>query len=352
MATLAGLADRVRAELGDLGKSFVTQFVADGTTNRFKLHYAPLDAPTVLVQKDGVDVSDDCTVEESTGVLMTDTLYEDGAEVLVSGTYFRYYTTAEINSFVTTALEQHGARKTDSIGQKLTLETLPVIEEYPVALYAATLALYTLATDASFDIDIVAPDGVSIPRAQRYRQLMEMIQVRKDQYKELCTQLGIGLYAIEVFSFRRISKRTNRYVPVYKPQEVDDRSMPRRADIPLPTYGDQPVVWPTQSNSFLAYQGVAFENTVDFEGDFTGKSFLARLMNQRGGIVVVQTFALEVDETVPGKFTATISLSVDQTLRPAQRTWWQLASVDDVSGEIIELKGGDFFIERSREVIV
>ncbi len=352
MATLAGLADRLRVELGDLGKSFVTQFTADGTTNRYRLQYAPLDGTSVLVYRNGVDVSDACTVEEATGVLVTDDLYADGDEVTVSGTYYRYFTTTEIHMFVNTALEQHGAKKTDSIGQKITLQTLPSLEEYPVALYAATLALYTLATDASFDIDIVAPDGVSIPRAQRYRQLMEMIQVRKDQYKELCTQLGIGLYSIEVSSFRRISKRTNRYVPVYKPQEVDDRSMPRRADIPLPTYGDQPVVWPTQANSFLAYQGIAFEDTVDFEGDFTGKSFIARLMNQRGGVVVVQNFGLVVDETVTGKFTATISLSVDQTLRPAQRTWWQIASVDDVSGEIIELKGGDFFIERSREVIV
>ena len=39
MATLLSLTDRVRVELGDLGKSFVTQFVADGTTNRFKLLY-------------------------------------------------------------------------------------------------------------------------------------------------------------------------------------------------------------------------------------------------------------------------------------------------------------------------
>lgn len=352
MATLAGLADRVRAELGDLGKSFVSQFVADGTTNRFKLHYAPLDAPTVLIQKDGVDVSDACTVEESTGVLITDTLYEDGAEVLVSGTYYRYFTTTEINMFVQTALEQHGARKTDSIGQSLTLANLPSLEEYPVALYAATLALYTLATDASFDIDIVAPDGVSIPRAQRYRQLMEMIQTRKDQYKELCTQLGIGLYSIEVFTLRRQSYRTNRYVPVYQAQEYDDKSMPERSHIPLPTYGDAPVAWPTEDKSFLAYQTIPFSGSVSFTGDFTGKSFIARLLNARGSNVVVDNFTLAVATADDTNYAATLSLSVDQTLRPAQRTWWQIASVDDTTGEIIELKGGDFFVERAREVIV
>ena len=352
MATLSSLTDMVRSELGDLGKSFVHQFVADGTTNRWKLHYAPLDAASVKVFKNGIDMSDACTVEEATGVLITDTLYEDGAEVLVSGTYYRYYTSTEIANFVGHAVEHHGARKTDAIGRHLTVETLPKLEEYPVALYAVTLALYTLATDASFDIDIVAPDGVSIPRAQRYRQLMEMIASREAQYKELCVQLGIGMYSIEVFSLRRISHRTNRYVPVYQPQEYDDKSHPRRADIPVPTYGDQELPWPTQDKDRLAYQGFAFVDTINFEGDYTGKSFIARLLNQRGGINVVQTFDLTVTESAPNKYVAAISLTVDQTLRPAQRTWYQLASVDDVTGEIIELKGGDFFIERAREVIV
>jgi hypothetical protein len=352
VATLSSLTDMVRSELGDLGKSFVSQFVADGTTNRFKLHYAPLDAGSVKVFKNGVDLSDACTVEEATGVLITDDLYEDGAEIIVSGTYYRYYTTTEIAGFVGHAVEHHGARKTDALGRRLTLESLPKLEEYPVALYAVTLALYTLATDASFDIDIVAPDGVSIPRAQRYRQLMEMIASREAQYKELCVQLGIGMYSIEVFSLRRISHRTNRYVPVYQPQEYDDKSHPRRADLPLPTYGDQELPWPTQDKDLLAYQGFAFMDTLHFDGDFTGKSFIARLLNQRGGINVVQTFDLTVTEIASNKYTAAISLTVDQTLRPAQRTWYQLASVDDVTGEIIELKGGDFFIERAREVIV
>jgi hypothetical protein len=352
VATLTSLADRVRLELGDIGKSFVTQFVADGTTNRIKLHYAPLDGHAVHVWKDGVDVSDDVAIEESTGVLVTDTVYEDGTEVMVSGTYYRYFTTAEIEVCVETAVEQHTVRKTDGVGRKVTLDNLPSIEEYPVALYASTLALYTLATDASFDINIFGPDGVTIPRSERYRQLMEMIQNRKDQYKELCVQLGIGLYSIEVFSMRRISKRTNRYVPIYQPQEYNDRSHPRAADVPVPTYGDARIPWITEDKSMLAYQGFAFTDTVNFTGNFTGKQFVAKLLRQRGSVYLIDNFTLTVTETAPQTYVATFSLTVDQTLRPPQRTWWSLASVDDETGEIIEIKGGDFFVERAREVIV
>jgi hypothetical protein len=42
------LTDLVRSELGDTSKSFVMQFMADGTTNRFTLHYAPVDATDCL----------------------------------------------------------------------------------------------------------------------------------------------------------------------------------------------------------------------------------------------------------------------------------------------------------------
>lgn len=351
MTTTAQLIDRVRLELGDAGKSFVTQFVADGTTNRYRLNYSPLEGPTLRVFRNAIDVSDECSVEESTGVLVTDALFDDGDEVVVSGTYYRYFTAAELETFVLTALEQHAARKTDALGRKITIDNLPTLEEYPVALYATTLALYTLATDASFDINIFGPDGVTIPRSERYRQLMDMIQSRKEQYRELCTQLGIGMYSIEVFSLRRISKRTNRYVPVYQPQDYTDRSWPQAADIPIPTYGDQPTPWPTLDKELLAFQGIAFSDTVSFSGDFTGKSFSARILRQRGSVTVVQTFSLVVDEVAAGDFVATLSLSVDQTLRLPDRTWWQVASVDDETGQIIEIKGGNFFTEKSREII-
>lgn len=351
MATLSSLVDRVRLELGDLGKSFVTQFMADGTTNRFQLHYAPIEAPSLQVLANGVDISNASSIEESTGVLVTDTVPVDGVVLLVSGNYYRYFTTAEVEYFVNAALEQHSARKKDSLGRTITFETLPSIEEYPVALYASTLALYTLATDASFDINVFAPDGVTIPRSERYRQLMEMIESRREQYRDLCVQLGIGMYQIEVFNLRRISKRTNRYVPVYVPQEVDDRSHPQRVDLPIPTYGSAPTPWPTEAGDLTAYQTRAFTATITFTGTYTGTTFIARLLNQRGSTYVVQDFTLNVTSSGTSH-TATISLTADQTSRIARRTYWQIASENDTTGEIIEIKGGNFLTDRISEVVL
>jgi len=326
--------------------------MADGTTNRFKLHYSPLDATTVVVYKNNVDISDECSVEESSGILVTETLPVDGDEFTVSGMYYRYFTGAELAQVITSAVDMHSAKHTDSLGRKITIDTLPYIDEYPVVVYATALALYTLATDASFDINIFAPDGVTIPRSERYRQLLDMMNTRKSQYAELCAHLGIGLYSIDVFTLRRISKRTNRYVPVYKPMEVDDRSWPQRVNLSLPDYGDAQPAWPTEGGPLNAYQGVAYEEQISFTGDFTGKTIIARLLAQRGSVQVVRNFTLEVTTEDDENFVANISLTAEETIRPPRRTHWQIASKDNETNEIIEILGGDFFIQRRSEVIL
>lgn len=352
MATLSGLVERVRFELGDQAKSFVTKFISDISTNRYRLNYAPVDADGITVFQNDVDISDSVEIEEHTGILVLQDLPDIDDEFTVTGNYYRYFTTRELESIVTTAVAQHAGRDVDSLGRKITVDNLPTVEEYPVALYATTLALYTLATDASFDINVFAPDGVTIPRSERYRQLMEMIDARREQYRELCVQLGIGMYSIDIFTLRRISKMTNRYVPVYRPQEVNDRSHPVRVDLPMPTYGDVPVAWPTEGGELTAYQTLAYSGTVAFSGSFTDKSFIARLLLQRGSSYVVQNFTLSVLDNEDGTFVATLSLSADQTARLAERTYWQVASVDDNTGQIIEIKGGNFLTARIGTAVI
>ena len=347
MATLSSLVERVRFELGDLPQSFVTQFISDITTNRYRLEHAPVDAANVTVFKNGVNISDEVEIEEHTGVLVLDDLPDIDDEFTVTGNFYRYFTTRELENIVTSAVAHHAGRDTDSLGRKITIDNLPSIEEYPVSLYATTLALYTLATDASFDINIFAPDGVTIPRSERYRQLMEMVESRKDQYRELCIQLGIGMYSIDVFTLRRISKTTNRYVPVYRPQEVDDRSRPQRVEIPMPTYGDAPTPWPTDGGELTAYEGIAFTHTLTVTGDYEDKLFSARLLPQRGSLQVVRNFDLVVTDNEDGTFTAVFSLTDENTRRLARRTYWSLSIRDDEDDVThTELLGGNFLVDR------
>lgn len=290
MATITTLSDRLRSEIGDFGKSFVHQFVADGITNRYLVPYSPLDGINLIITLNGTDVSNTVEVEEGTGYIVFDTVPPENATVVVAGNYFRYFTTAEVQEFVNTAYRQHSANHTDAYGRSMALKNLPIVEEYPVVVYASTLALYTLATDASFDIDITAPDGVMIPRSERYRQLMQMIEVRKQQYRELCSQLGIGLYAIDVFTLRRISKATNRYVPVYAPMEVDDVSMPVRIYLPKPTYGSVPTPTTVVIEDLYVYEGDAFTADIQFGFEVDVYTPLAEIRQVPGGPVLLATF--------------------------------------------------------------
>ena len=283
----------------------------------------------MIITLDGTDFSTTVDVEETTGFMTFDEVPETGTVVVAAGTYFKYFTVTEIEQFVCTAFEQHTANHADTYGRAVLMNTLPGLEEYPVVTYASTLALYTLATDASFDIDITAPDGVQIPRSERYRQLMQMIEVRKQQYRELCSQLGVGLYKIDVFSLRRISKTTNRYVPIYLPLEVNDRSMPQRVILPIPSYGSAIAPSSVPTKDLMLYEGDVFVAILDFPDSFdvTDYTWESSISNQIGSAVSIVDFTIENVTGTTDQLQ--LSLTSEQTNLLPEKCYW------DIQGTLI-----------------
>lgn len=264
-----------------------------------------------------LDVSSTTVVEEGIGIITLAVAPTNNATIAVSGTAYRYFTDSEICYYVNTAFLEHSRNESDTNGSALTqLSRLPGIEEYPLILLASTMALYTLANDASFDIDIISPDGVSIPRSERYRQLTEMIQVRKDQYKELCAMLGVGLYRIEVMSLRRISRMTNRYIPIYRPQEIDDGSIPQRVSLPIPNYGDVTPDVPVISKDLSLYAGDDFIEVIKFSMDLTAYTPLAQIRlypavpGSRVGPVILGAFTLTKSASTTGGMVDTLTMTL------------------------------------------
>ena len=298
MATVTSLGIRLRAEIGDMGRSFVESFTGDGIANIFHMTEAPVQGSTLLVTVDGTNVSNSITVEEGFGSIIFDTPPADGTIITASGTFYRYFTDSDINYYINTAFAEHARTTTDSNGSVVNMNTLPLVDEYPLVILASTLALYTLATDSAFDIDIISPDGVSIPRSERYRQLMEMVQTRQAQYRELCAMLGVGLYRPEVYTLRRVSRLTNRYVPIYRPQEVDDGSLPQRVILPIPNYGDVTPASPVPTRDLSLYAGDDFAEKVRFSMDLQGYGPLAQIRmypdipGGRVGPAIIATFTI------------------------------------------------------------
>lgn len=319
MATIDVLSNRLRAELGDLGRSFVESFTGDGTTTRYQLSEGPVALTGLTAKVNGTDVTSNISVELTTGLVVFNTAPANNSSIVISGTMYRYFTDDEIAYYVDTALCEHIKGASDINGTPVSLRTLPFVDEYPVIILATTYALYTLATDASFDIDIISPDGVSIPRSERFRQLMEMLQTKKEQYRELCNMLGTGLFRIEVFNLRRISRRTNYYVPVYEPQELGDRSLPQKVILPLPSYGSLP--YPTDVPTFdlTMYQGDSFEVELDFPFAVSGYTWKSAITIGFGGPKILE---FTITQTASDKLK--LALTSSQTANLPERCYWDI----------------------------
>lgn len=320
MASLSTLSDRLRSEIGDIGRTFVETFIGDGSTTRFQVASAPLLGSGLIVKSGATNVSNTTLVEEQNGMIQLAVAPLDGVVVTVTGTTFRYFTNVEIEYYVNNAFLEHAHSTTDSNGSRATMATLPVIDEYPLVLLASTMALYTLSTDASFDIDIISPDGVSIPRSERFRQLSESITARKEQYRELCNILGIGLYKIDVTTLRRISRLTNRYVPIYRPQEIEDSGLPQRVRLPIPAYGDVTPESEVVTRDLKMYSGDDFNVAVKFSinlSTYTPKSQVRLFPSARYsqvGPIILASFTITKSASISGGVLDTLNLSLPGTI--------------------------------------
>ena len=436
MASVNQLSDRLRAEIGDIARSFTDTFTSDGVDTRYQLSQAPvqgytlsvkattptltatvtaasasagvitytatnsfavgqvvtisgLSTPafnivgatitsvtatsfsitnnatgnavtaasgTALVPSVTTDISSAVTIEEGVGVItiQTTAVPVNNSTITIMGQAYRYFTDSEITYYINVAFLEHSNNSTDSNGSSITqIALLPPIEEYPVVLLASTMALYTLATDSAFDIDIISPDGVSIPRSERFRQVNEMIQVRKDQYKELCAMLGVGLYRIETLVLRRISRLTNRLVPVYRPQEIDDRSIAERVRLSLPEYGDITPPGTVVKRDISMYAGDDFEMDFQFAFDistFTPKAQITIHSGQRYaqiGPLILGTFSFTKysynDNTVVDSLKLTLPGSVTEDL---PRTAYYDIQLTSSTGIVKTYLTGKVFTER------
>jgi hypothetical protein len=259
VADVATVRARIRREIGDPGESFQSTSRGNGSTRRFELPYERVgtdgfraykldESNSIQPYVSGTDY--DMNYEE--GVLTLHGVLGVDEQLFVEGRCFALFSDAELDVYVQDALKKHvGDREVatrsyningfiEFIHLPLDLINLPDVEEPLVALLASIDVLWTLATDASTDIDVVTAEGTSIPRSQRYRQLMQHIAMLTMRYKELCQQLNVGFFRIEMSNLRRVSRTTGRYVPIYQEREYDDHSIPVRLlppiDAPNPDY--------------------------------------------------------------------------------------------------------------------
>ena len=344
MAVLSDLTSRVRLELGDLPKQFSLTFTGNGVLKDFTLGVRPIDIASLAVSVNGSPTAypSGYTVEEDAGVIHFATAPATNATILVTGISFRYFTDEDICTFVNTAVTQHTHNRTNGLGSQMTIGLIPPVEEYPLAILATIEALWALATDASFDINISAPDGVMIPRSARYQQLTQIIENRWEQYKQLCSALNIGLWRIEMGILRRVSRTTNKLIPIYMSQEIDDSRKPERVYIQNDLNGRTPLPTTAEVYDIALYQGDSWSAEFDFPFDTTGYTFKAQIRTYPNAPTRYAEINVEVVDDAVGKIL--LSLDSDQTKYMPVRAFWDLQAtfVDEPAYQHTFIRGQVF----------
>lgn len=259
MATVAGLISRARLEIGDIGRSFTQVVPGDGVTKSLTLNVKPVEDTTlVLTVVSGNTTTPlapgtDYNLDARAGAIDLVAAVDLGDTLVINGVSYRYFTDADWTTFIDTAYTQHNH------GRGTPLARLDPVEDYLVALLGVIQSLWALMNDSAFDIDISTPEGVSIPRHQRFDQLMQMLLARQDQYNKLAAALNVGLNRIEMFDLRRVSRMTGRLVPVYVAQEIDEATPARRVFVPIDLKGATPIDDPCPVVDITLEIGVPFE---------------------------------------------------------------------------------------------
>lgn len=252
MATNQDILNRVRIELGDTGAPFSDTFLGTGMVSTYDLTDFNIWNVTITWIKNQspilLQANTDYFINSQEGrifLLGAAAPLPQGDTLVVSGQAGGMFSDEELTDFINDAVLQHCNQRTvktrfkDSNGflkyvtVPMDLTNLPDMENTLVALRATIDALWALATDASTDIDISSADGTTVPRSQRYQQLREQIDGMTARYNQLCAMLNVGLNAIEMSKIRRVSRTTNRLVPIFEDREYDDYDYPRRQLPPI-----------------------------------------------------------------------------------------------------------------------
>lgn len=336
MATTSALIQRARLELGDLPQTFQTRVNGDGVTQVVTLQYKPVNPASLTVVKvSGVTQTNlvsgvHYTLDAAAGSMTFTTPLTSSEYALISGSAFRYFSDVDWTTFVDTAVLQHFHQR-----EGVNLANVEPVEDYPIALLAVTEALYALINDAAFDIDIYTPEGVNIPRHQRYEQLMQLLVGRLDQYNKLSSALNVGLGRIEMFDLRRKSRTTNKLIPIYREQELEDTRMPTRIFVPIDLGGGMETPDTVVDFPLAIIQSEPFTASINLAQNITGKTVKATLRRYKGSGAVAY-FTVDVLDAPTGAITCSFTAERTYTFGGGPY-WWDVRVISNgVAYEVLE----------------
>ena len=142
----------------------------------------------------------------------------------------------------------------------------------------------------------------------------------------------------------RVSRTTNKYVPIYINQEVDDNRRPERAYIHNDLTGRTPIPTTAQIYDITLYQGDSWYAEFDFPFDVTGLTFKAQIRTYPNSPSLYATFAVNTISTSSTLSKIGLTLTTKDTAYMPVRAFWDLqaTSANDANYEQTYIRGQVF----------
>lgn len=222
MTTLAEVSSVARNLSRDFGTFFEVNFASVGSTLRLPHPLVEPNALSVINNDGGLEVPD-FVLNARNGLLKipNPSQYEEG--VYVSGLYYEWFLDADLEFFSNILATEHLYHRPG-----MTLGNIGGAEVEVMGIGTLVQALWSLLAEFATDIDVSTPEGINIPAHQRYQQVQSLITYWEKRYDEKAALLNVGLKRMETFTLRRVSRMTNRLVPIYRPREIDNPRPPIR----------------------------------------------------------------------------------------------------------------------------
>lgn len=222
------VVDRViniaRNFLRDFPKFFQVSFDTVGRT--YELGSPNIDADSLWVATyttgSPVTITADKTasvyysLDQRNGIIRFNTSFSSTTKILVEGYYYEWVLPSDLKFYATHSIEQH------VYNLPIPLENMSDIVIDTIGMGAVVEALWGLLTEYSRDIDVMTSESVHIPASQRYRMVQSLLEYWSKAYEKQAKSLNIGLDRIEIMNLRRVSRTTNRLVPLYKARELGE----------------------------------------------------------------------------------------------------------------------------------
>lgn len=231
MATIASIAADARKKLRDFPKFLQVSFPPAGRTYDLGKPNIDTDSLWVAYIPSGNGASagasalaaSQYSVDARNGLIRLPQL--SASTILVEGYYYEWLLDEDLEYAADHAIVEilHG--------QPFGISNVSAAVEDVIVLGTIVEALWTLLNEYARDIDVITSESVHILASQRYRMVSSLLDHWQQEYEDKMNALNLGVNRLEVLNLRRVSRTTNRLVPLYKQREVGD-------------YGPLERIWP------------------------------------------------------------------------------------------------------------